>query len=147
MCAHRRYDIMPADAHVSSDFVHTLANLVGSEGEQLEVVFTSSGIIRGTKHVGNWYVDLDRIHDFLSRHCAAMVGHLPRTYWPRFRKSSLQPDPTFLCTCKWFVQHAACEHVYFVAAIRGEGPSTFISHPPALGTTPQVRKTGRKRKA
>ena len=111
-----------------------------AEGRELESALVEGGIATGTTH------GQDRQANPSTDTRTVIAGHPAKTYWFRFRRGNKESDPVLLCTCQCFGQHAACEHVYFIAAVRSEPPQSLITHPPALDCVPVERKRGRKRK-
>ena len=72
-------------------------------------------------------------------HCVTMVGHLAQAYWSRYKRETREEAPVILCTCLFYIQHAECEHEYFV--------SCMACGLPVLSTYSDTRRRGRKRKS
>ena len=84
-------------------------------------------------------VDVTALQKYLTDHCVVITGGLVNTYWPLHRSKSKTRKEHYICTCLCYIQHAECEHQYFIMAVEpGKGPN--------LNAMPDLRKRGRKRK-
>lgn len=128
----------PAEAKISPSLAQNMVDLITNEGNALEATLLQTTIVEGELSDGTWSVNIDRVEDYLCRHCVVMCGHLPKAYWPRYRKGSKISEDFLLCTCKWFIQHACCEHVYFVATLRGQKPHPSMDRAPNLEDTVDI---------
>ena len=131
---------MPAEAVITKDIGHGVANLIAAEGKELEKWLGESGIAQEDERTGSKRLDLDNLRAAFTDHCAVMAGHLPCSCWPRLHRKVKEPFPTVVCTCVEFLMHGECENVIFVKAL---GNNTFAA---MLGKMPVVAKKGRKRK-
>jgi hypothetical protein len=110
---------LPAKAVITAEVARHAVQLVCAEGPALEKTLQATGIVSGSRDTADWRVHVEQIECYLVQHCVVITGHLGKAYWPRFRRNASTLEQAFICTCKWFVQHASCEHVYFVQALRG----------------------------
>ena len=133
---------MPADAVVEDGVAQGIVDAIVAQGKELEKVLLETGIVTGQPHTESWQVDAEQLVRHFDRHCVIMRGHLPRYYWPKYRRGSSDQRDVTLCTCREFARHAECEHQVFVLALCARP-----GDPPDLENAPTVRKTGRKRKA
>ena len=136
----------PAQANIGREVARGVVDLVTQEGPQLERTLRALGIVQDAGPGSAKLVDIDKVEEYVSKHCVVMSGHMPKVYWPRVHRSSGNMNAVLLCTCEWFVQHAICEHVCFVGALRDEPINSCMERAPALGLLPTERKRGRKRK-
>ena len=137
-----------AAARISKPVAEAVVDLVTQEGAALEKTLASLRIVTHAESTLHRVVDIDKVGYYVAKHCCVMCGHYPRAYWPRVHSRSGAIGNVLLCTCKWFSQHACCEHVYYVSQIRGEPPNSCmrVTEPPGLDVLPLERKTRRKRK-
>ncbi len=138
MQTHRRTRIYAADAKISRSTAVNVVELLTRSGTALGKLLQELGIVTGSGDASVRTVDRERLTEYLVDHCVVVHGHLPGKYWKRRQRVSGEEIAWGLCTCMLFVQHAECEHVAYVAALRGAGV--------ALDAVPEVRQRGRKRK-
>ena len=130
--------VQPADASVSMETAEHIVDLITSYGQKLQDSLYSSGVVQNEPFTADWQVDFERMSFLLCSHCVVITGHLAAAYWPRYKRSAREQVPVILCTCLFYVQHAECEHEYFI--------SCKECGRPILADAPDTRKVGRKRK-
>lgn len=131
---------MPADAVIAKQVGLNVANLIASEGKDLEKWLAESGIAAEDTKSGSRRLDAERLRDILANHCAVMEGHLPNSCWPRKHRKLSERFPSVVCTCLEFLMHGECEHVVFVQALN----NTALAG--KLQKMPVIAKKGRKKR-
>ena len=65
---------MPAEAVITKDIGHGVANLIAAEGKELEKWLGESGIAQEDERTGSKRLDLDNLRAAFTDHCAVMAG-------------------------------------------------------------------------
>ncbi|CAJ1405087.1 unnamed protein product, partial [Effrenium voratum] len=125
--------VMPAEAVVTPQVAKMVANLIASEGPQLEKWLCKAGIAKDGE------LELKALQKYMQQYCAVLEGHLAQASWPRVRRKLKKPVPGKLCTCREFLLHGDCEHVLYVKALQDDPTAD-------MRNIPTQRRRGRKRK-
>ena len=125
--------VMPAEAVVTPQVAEMVANLIASEGPQLEKWLCKAGIAKDGE------LELKALQKYMQQYCAVLEGHLAQASWPRVRRKLKKPVPGKLCTCREFLLHGDCEHVLYVKALQDDPTAD-------MRNIPTQRRRGRKRK-
>ena len=110
-----------------------VANLIASEGPQLEKWLCKTGIAKDGE------LELKALQKYMQQYCAVLEGHLAQASWPRVRRKLKKPVPGKLCTCREFLLHGGCEHVLYVKALQDDPTAD-------MRNILTQRRRGRKRK-
>ncbi|CAJ1345601.1 unnamed protein product [Effrenium voratum] len=125
--------VMPAEAVVTPQVAEMVANLIASEGPQLEKWLCKAGIAKDGE------LELKALQKYMQQYCAVLEGHLAQASWPRVRRKLRKPVPGKLCTCREFLLHGDCEHVLYVKALQDDPTAD-------MRNIPTQRRGARKRK-
>ena len=125
--------VMPAQAVVTPQVAKMVANLIASEGPELEKWLCKAGIAKDGE------LELKALQKYMQQYCAVLEGHLAQVSWPRVRRKLKKPVPGKLCTCREFLLHGDCEHVLYVKALQDDPTAD-------MRNIPTQRRRGRKRK-
>ncbi|CAJ1458910.1 unnamed protein product [Effrenium voratum] len=77
--------VMPAEAVVTPQVAEMVANLIASEGPQLEKWLCKAGIAKDGE------LELKALQKYMQQYCAVLEGHLAQASWPRVRRKLKKP--------------------------------------------------------
>ena len=74
--------VHPAKAVVTAEVASHVVQLVCAEGLEQEKALQVTGIVTGSREMGDWRVHVEQLERYLVQHCVVITGQLGKAYWP-----------------------------------------------------------------